>query len=239
IARSRANKDLRNLMQQNPVYQQNPIAAQRLALAQQLFNARMPGAAIAERNIYGGMGNTLGAAQRNATDASQLLAVGAGAQAAANQGFEDLAFTEAQDQQRRLQNLYQAQEGQIAEGDKAYNDQVRRFGDKVGMQGMINQNRQNSWQEISNLGFGLADFSLSGGFKGLENMFKGNGSGGAQFQAIQPSIDQQGLSSALSNLPQKSTSLNQRIEVPYFLKPRNFNDPVDQFVNRWPNWLGR
>jgi len=203
IARSRANKDLRNLMQQNPVYQQNPIAAQRLALAQQLFNARMPGAAIAERNIYGGMGNTLGAAQRNATDASQLLAVGAGAQAAANQGFEDLAFTEAQDQQRRLQNLYQAQEGQIAEGDKAYNDQVRRFGDKVGMQGMINQNRQNSWQEISNLGFGLADFSLSGGFnnilgKGVKSDFSGIGSFGS---ANNFGIDQFGLGRAMSNLP--------------------------------------
>ena len=35
------------------------------------------------------------------------------------------------------------------------------------MQGQINENRQNTWQEISNMGFGLSDFSLSGGFNGL------------------------------------------------------------------------
>ena len=48
FARAKANKDLKGLMKQDPVYQQNPIAAQRMALAQQLFNARMHGAAAVE-----------------------------------------------------------------------------------------------------------------------------------------------------------------------------------------------
>lgn len=159
----KANKRLDALMRQNPTYKESPIAGQRLALAQQLLNARMPGAAAAERNIYGAQANTLANIQRNATDASQALALAAGTQGQANQAFNQLGMQESQDYYNRLSNLTGAQQGMIAEGDKVYQDQVRRFQDLAAIRGAQQQNRYNAWSGISNLGFGLANFGFSTG----------------------------------------------------------------------------
>src|SRR5205085_1584394 len=83
----------------------NPIAGQRLGLAQTLLNARMPGAAAAERNIYGSQANTMAQVNRNATDSSQVLALAGAAQGQTNQAFSNLETQEAQDYQRRYSNL--------------------------------------------------------------------------------------------------------------------------------------
>lgn len=163
----RANKRLEGLISQNPSYQSNPIAAQRMALAQQLLNARQPGAAAAERNIYGSQANSLAQINRNATDSSQALALAAGTQGQTNEAFGDLAQQEAQGFQQRYQNLSGAQEGMIEEGDKVYQDQVRRFQDLAAIRGMQNQNRQSAWQGVSNLGFGAMNFGLAGGADAL------------------------------------------------------------------------
>lgn len=159
-----ANKKLDQLLQQDPTYKANPIAAQRLSLAQSLLNARAPGAAYAQANIYGSQANQEANIQRNATSGSQGLAAGAAAQAQTNKNFLDLNSQEDQDYQRRYQNEVGAQEGQIQEGDKVYQDQIRKFGDIAQIRGMQNQNTQNAWQSLSNLGYSTANFGLSGGF---------------------------------------------------------------------------
>ncbi len=177
----RANRELEKLIGQNPAYKSNPIAAQRMALAQQLLNARQPGAAAAERNIYGAQANSLANIQRNATDSSQALALAAGTQGQTNQAFGDLAQQEAQGYQQRYQNLAGAQQGMIQEGDKVYQDQVRRYQDLAAIRGAQNQNRQNSWQTVSNFGGGLMNFGLASE-QGLANLMSGGmfgGSGGA------------------------------------------------------------
>lgn len=176
IGRGKANKRMEALMAQNPVYKENPLARQRLGLAQSLLNARMPGAAAAEQNIYANQANRLSQVQRNATDSSQLLALGAQAQGQANQSFGDLGMAEAQDYQRRYGNLAGAQEGVIREGDKVFQDETRRFQDKVQIQGAQNANRQANWGDVSGMGFGLMDFGMSGGFG---KMFGAGGGGSA------------------------------------------------------------
>lgn len=168
---AKSNRQLDALIKQNPQYKANPIAAQRMGLAQTLLNARMPGAAAAERNVYQNQANTMANVNRNATDSSQALAMAAAGQGQSNQAFGNLASAEAQDYQRRYGNLSQAQEGQIQEGDKAYQDQVRRFQDLAQIRGAQAHNRQSSWQSLSNLGFGMMGLGMSGG----GNMF---GSGG-------------------------------------------------------------
>lgn len=173
----KSNKQLERLLGQNPTYQKNPIAGQRLALAQQLLNARMPGAASMERNIYGNQANTLAQINRNATDSSQALALAGATQGQTNQAFNQLGIQEGQDYYNRLQNLTGAQQGMIAEGDKVYQDQVRRFQDLASIRGAQAQNRANSWQSISNLGMGVMNFGLSGGGQGL---FGGSGAGNTQ-----------------------------------------------------------
>lgn len=163
----KSNRDLQNLMGQDPSYKANPIAGQRLGLAQTLLNARMPGAAAAERNIYGAQANTMANVNRNATDSSQALALAAAGQGQANQAFGNLETQEAQDYQRRYGNLVGAQEGQIQEGDKVYQDQVRRFQDMAQIKGMQAQNRQSMWNSISNFGFGAMNLGMAGGMNAL------------------------------------------------------------------------
>lgn len=167
-----SNRGLRKLQGQDPIYSANPIAEQRLSLAKTLLNARMPGAARAERNIYASGGNQRWLISRNATDSSQLLALGASELGQEENAFGNLAQDEAQNYQQRYQNLMNAEEGQINEGDKVFQDQTRRFGDRAQIQGAINANRQNTWKGISNLGFGIADMGMNGGFSG---MFGGKG----------------------------------------------------------------
>ena len=183
FGRGKANRQMNKLLSQDPTYKANPIANERLGLAKQLLNARMPGAATIERGIYGAQANQMAGLQRNATDSSQLLALGAAGQGQAQQGFQDLGLAETQDYQRRLGTLNQAQEGVINEGDKVYQDQVRRFGTLASIRGAQNANRQNTWGDISNLGFAGMNFGLQGGFQQL--MGGGGGGQSAQFNAPQ------------------------------------------------------
>lgn len=170
----RANRRIEQLIKQNPVYKENPLARERMGLAQTLLNARMPGAAAAEKNIFSNQANTMAQVNRNATDASQALALAGAAQGQTNQAFGNLATQEAQDYQRRYGNLVGAQEGVIQEGDKVYNDQVRRYQDLVSLRGAQNSNTQNMWNSLSSLGLGAASLGMAGGFNNM--------SGGGQRQ---------------------------------------------------------
>lgn len=159
----KANRQLERLIGMNPQYKANPLAGQQLGLAQTLLNARMPGAAAAERNIYQTQANMTGQVNRNATDASQALALAAAGQGQSNQAFGNLATQEALDYQRRYGNLTNAQAIQMNEDDKVFQDSVRRFQDTAQIRGAQNANRQNTWSSISNLGFGAMNLGLAGG----------------------------------------------------------------------------
>jgi len=167
FGRKKANKEMNKLLSQDPTYKANPIANERLGLAKQLLNARMPGAATIERGIYGSQANSMASASRNATDSSQLLALGAAGQGQTNQSFQDLGLLEDQNYQQNLNRVEDAQQGVINEGDKVFSDEQRRFGNKVQIKGAQNENRQNTWGDISNLGFAASSFGLQGGFDKL------------------------------------------------------------------------
>lgn len=169
FSRGKANREMDKLIKQNPVYTENPIARQRVGLAQTLLNARMPGAAAAQRNIYSNQANQLASVDRNATDASQALAAKAGIGANTNNSFMDLGQQEAADYQRRYSNMTSAQEGLLNEQKDVFGDEVRRFGDLTQFRGAQAANRAANWGDTSNMGFGLADFGASGGFANFFN----------------------------------------------------------------------
>lgn len=169
----RANRKLEEMMRRNPAYQANPLAQQRLGLAQTLLNARMPGAASAERNIYQNQANQMAAINRGATDSSQVLAMAAAGQGQANQAFGNLAQQEAQDYQRRYGNLTNAQDFAVQEKDKEFQDQVRRYQDMVAIQGAKNQNTQGIWNNLTQLGLGAANLGMAGGMGNLFGTSKG------------------------------------------------------------------
>jgi hypothetical protein len=156
ISNAGSGSKLDALIKQDPTYRQSPYAAQRLGLAQTLLNARMPGAAAMERNVYGNQANQLGNVNRNATDSSQALALGSAAQGQTNQAFQNLSTQEQQDYYNRYQNFTGAQQGMIAEGDKVYQDQMRRYQDLAAVTGAKIQNKQTAWNSLANFGIGAA-----------------------------------------------------------------------------------
>ena len=96
----------------NPVrvdYQTNPYAKEMYDQSKLALNGRMPGAGQMEANIQQGQANALAATQRGATSASQFLAMANASQAQTQGAFQNLGAMEAQDYQRRLGNMMNAQ----------------------------------------------------------------------------------------------------------------------------------
>ena len=225
FGRGKANREMNKLLAKNPVYSENPLARQRLGLAQTLLNARMPGAAAVERNLFTNQATQLNRLERGATDASQALAAAAGIGAGTDNSLNQLGIAEAQDYQRRLSNLTSAQEGVIAEGDKVFQDQTRRYNDEFSVRGAQQQNRQNNWGDVSNFGFEFANFATKN-----PGMFSGGGSGGSGISSLSRATPPQGMrrtgNFSVGNLPTPSFNnfnIAQRPITPYNRPPMNFN----------------
>lgn len=151
----KANKKLEALKSMNPAYAANPIAAQRLGMARSLLNARMPGTSAAMNSIIGNQANAVANVQRSATDSSQALAIASAMQGQTNQSLIDAGLQGDQSYFERLNYLTGAEQGQIAEDDKVFQDKVRQFQDLAQIEGAKTQNRQNAWNSLSNFGFGV------------------------------------------------------------------------------------
>jgi hypothetical protein len=201
IGRGRANRELRRLQSEMPQWQKQA------GMAQTLLNARMPGAAQAERNIYQQEANQLANAQRAATSGNQLLLAGAGATGQANQAFNQLGQAEATDYQRRYGNLTAAQAAD-------YEAAMQQYGLKSQIQGAQQENRQNTWGDVAGLGFGVANFAAQGGFGNL---------GGKT--TLTPSINRMVMPGANTGLttqlrvPSAVSAYSQAPNIPNYLNP--------------------
>lgn len=192
---AKSNKELGSLEASDPNYatsaagvaNQN-IAGNRLSLAQNLLNAKQPGSAQAERNIYAGYGNQEGNIQRNAGSGEQALALGAANVGQANDSFDKLQQQQSQNYQQNLQNLTGAQQGMIGQNNEVFQDQTRRFGDQAQIQGAMNANRQNTWSSIENIGGAVANVGLQGGFSGIFGGGNPIGTGSGQVNPYTQSV---------------------------------------------------
>ena len=164
----------------NPIwqqYQQNPFARKQLETAQNSYLGRSAGAPQLERNIFSTQASRLGGLQRNATDSSQLLSLGAQAQGQTNDALENLQVRELQNKQMMLQNLNQAYGVNIQEGDKEYQSMLQKYGMDVNRKDQLRssgaQNKYGAVSDLASMGFSMA----SGG------MFGGGNNGGTQQQS--------------------------------------------------------
>lgn len=140
--------------------------------ARVMHGGRMAGAGQAEQNIYGAQANALGSAQRNAMDASQLLAIGGASQGATQDAFQNLAAAEAQDKERRYGNVQSAQQGvQSAMGN------MQNLNQNLAMQSQqaASQLGQASQQNTANALNGIGNVGMMAGMGMFGNLF-GNGS---------------------------------------------------------------
>jgi hypothetical protein len=167
FGRGAANKRMESLLGRMPGYQIDESIKKRLGLAQTLLNARMPGAAQAEKNIYQTQANQVAQAERAATDPNQLLLAGAGAAGQSQQAFNALSQQEMADAQRRYGNLVSAEDAMNLEKQKEFQDRMNRYQMETQIKAAEQENRQNNWGDIANLGFTGAMLGQQGMFKGL------------------------------------------------------------------------
>lgn len=181
---NKVNRQLEGLIGQDPSFIKSPYVAQRLGLAHNLFNSRMFGAPSLERNIYGANANFNANVQRNATDSSQALALGAAGQGQADAAFANLQNQEAQNKYNMLGNLNDAY-GAMANEDYMVNqDNARRYQDKVQLKGAQAANKFAKQKSILNFTqsmIGLGANILTGGVAtglGGGGYFRGGGATG-------------------------------------------------------------
>lgn len=133
-------------------YQANPLAKENLTLTQNLFNGRMPGSAEMEGNIGTSQANTVANIMRNAPDSATALALASGAQGTSNQAYSDLQTKEASTKYSLLDNLNNAYAANIREGDKVYQDRMRKFEiDSAAKAGLRSSGAQNMFGGIGDL----------------------------------------------------------------------------------------
>lgn len=156
----------------NPIY--TPYTAsnavkQQLGTVQNAYQGRMAGAASASDRILQSQANTLANASRGATDASQLLAVGAGSEGAADQASVDLAAKEGQNKTGILDNLQNAYNKMTEDERQVYQSKLQKYQmdtqakQALGQAGMSN---------IYGAGSDLAGMALQGAQLGNVGSFK-------------------------------------------------------------------
>jgi len=162
-----------------PEYQISPYAKQSLGMAQGMFNGRMAGAAAAQDKILRSQANTIGAAERNATDASQLLAVGSAAQGNTDDALVNLATAEGQNKQGLLGNLQSAYNQLTSENNKVYEGQMAKYGiDNKAKSDLMTAGINNQYGAANDTASLLALLGQSGAFNfGKKGIGSGMGSG--------------------------------------------------------------
>lgn len=163
LSGDKLRRALQNAKGTDPTYTESPYAADKLALAKQLINSRMPGAAVQERNIAQSQANTLANVNRNATDASQALALAAATQGQTNAAVNNLGQQEAQDYYNRLGFLSNAQDAMSQEHMNKYQDTVRKWQDLINIDVMKHGIRQQQGQNLANLGAMIGSMNFGGG----------------------------------------------------------------------------
>lgn len=184
----------------NATYETNPEISDLYAEGKNLYQGRMAGAGAAEQNLLTNQANTLNTVQKNATSGSQALAVAAGVAGQTDQAVNDLAVKEAQDKQRRFGVYSNVSQLMAQEGDKVFQDKLRRYYDdlnqKRSLEGAAMQNQANAWGGLDNTLMAGASLIAPGG------LLAGKGGGGTAGNNI-PRPQMSGGTGARYNFPQR------------------------------------
>jgi hypothetical protein len=190
------------------VGKESTYARQMLGQAQMQLNARNPFAAAQQRGILGSQANAMAGAQRAVTDPSQALAMTAALQANTDQAMFGQAAQEQQAYQQRMGNLMGAQQVMISEGDKLYQDRMRKFN--------MDQERKDALQQAGTQSLINAGNSLSSSLLGRFGKMFG---GGAASQSLfsNPGVQSMVLDNAKANFNaslQNRPTINTNIPAP-------------------------
>lgn len=139
----------------DPTYQVSPYAQEQLNNARNAMNARMPGAAQLENNVFRNQANTMMSLSRAATPQQQIAAAGA-LQGGTDNALSNLAMQESQYRNAMMGNLNSALQIMTDENDKVYGDQLRKFNRDFDLkQGLLNSAERNRAGVSESIGNGV------------------------------------------------------------------------------------
>ena len=159
---------LKELLAKNPQYTRSAYPGMKMGIANQTFSSQMPGTQQFKNNLLSSQGNSLSFINKNATDASQALALAAGVGGQTDQAIGDLQLQEAEWKKFGLNNLNEAY-GAMADEDRYVNENKNlNYQNEVQLEGAIAANkyakRRALWDTvggIANIGTSL----ITGGIK--------------------------------------------------------------------------
>lgn len=178
IQGGKQKKLARSINPVNATYEESKYIKDLYGQGKNLYQGRMAGANQMEQNILSNQANTVANVERNATSGAQALALAAGLQGNTNQQFSDLALREAQDKQNRFGVLSNVSQLMTQEGDKVYQDKLRKYYDdlnyKRALEGASQQNKASFFQGLDD----TVQMAASMFMPGIGSMMGGAGGGG-------------------------------------------------------------
>lgn len=174
-----ADKAIGDLKSKIPTYTRSQFPAKRLGMATSFLNSRMPGSDQYARNILSNQAGQISNINRNATDASQALALSAATQGQTDESFGALQGQEAEWKRFGLGNLNQAYESMQQEDMNVYQGGVRSFEDLVSLTGAQAANKLAKRKALWNTVGGIANLGVSLFTGGMGGGLFGKGGGGA------------------------------------------------------------
>lgn len=170
------------------VYKGSNAVGQNVAAAQNAYQGRMAGANSAQENLLRAQQNQFANASRGATDASQLLALGAAGQGQTDAGVNNLATAEGQNQRGLLDNL-QAAYGQKVQDDRAINQsQLEKYqidtGAKQALRGAGMNNIAGGINDAAGMALQLGQLNSMGGAG--SSLTGGSNLGQQSLQSVMP-----------------------------------------------------
>lgn len=143
-------------------YEISPYAKNVMAEANRLKNSQMAGYANAVDNIQQNQATALGSIGRNATSGAQALQMIAASQGISDNSMNDLSTQQQQYSQNMLENWNNANQTMIGEGDKLFQDKVRKQNMKIAEKNAL------MGASTQNTGGGINDLINSLLFSGIE-----------------------------------------------------------------------
>jgi len=147
----KANKELGQLLTQDPTFTKSPFAAQQLATAQNAYlDPSMGTQPQLNRNLLSGFANFGAGVDRSATDSSQALALKAAGLGKTEDTMANANLDFMGNKMNLLGNLNQAYGANIEQDFAAEQDKIRKFGVKSQIKGQQRQNKTNAVNGIFN-----------------------------------------------------------------------------------------
>jgi hypothetical protein len=166
IQAGKQNKMAKKINPVNTTYDVNPAISNLYSEGKNLYQGRMAGAGEAQQGLLTNAANFGAGVDSSATSGSQAIAAKAGAFGQTQQGFTDLAITESQDKQRRFGIYSNVSQLMTQEGDKVYQDKLRKYYDdlnyKRALEGAAMQNKASAWQGLDDTVMAAANLFAPG-----------------------------------------------------------------------------